>query len=209
MENIDFNSFKWNDSGLIPAVTQDARTLEVLMLAWVSKESLALSIETGYVHYFSRSRNEIWKKGETSGCLQKIFEIKYDCDEDSLLFMVEQTGAACHTGNKNCFHRSLYSTGESYGEGQNILERVLKVVENRRDNPKEGSYTNYLLDKGIDKTLKKVGEETAETIIAAKNQNREEISLEVSDLMYHLSVMMVQTGVCWQDIFGVLEGRYK
>lgn len=196
---------KFDEKGLITVVTQDYLTKEVLMVAYMNKEALDKTIETKIMHYFSRSRNELWKKGETSGHYQAVKGLYYDCDKDALLAFVDQTGVACHTGEKSCFYRSIIENSEpSYTE---ILKTIYDVIEDRSNNPKEGSYTNYLLDKGIDKTLKKVGEETAEVIIAAKNVDKEEVKYELADLMYHLSVMLFQKGVTWNDIFSQLEKR--
>lgn len=196
---------KFDEKGLITVVTQDYLTKEVLMVAYMNKEALDKTIETKIMHYFSRSRNELWKKGETSGHFQAVKGLYYDCDKDALLAFVEQTGVACHTGEKSCFYRSIIENNEtSYSE---ILKTIYDVIEDRSNNPKEGSYTNYLLNKGIDKTLKKVGEETAEVIIAAKNIDKEEVKCEVADLMYHLSVMLFQKDVTWNDVFAQLENR--
>lgn len=206
---------KFNEQGLIPAIAQDYLTREVLMMAYMNRESFDKTMETGQVHYFSRSRNELWLKGETSGHFQTVKEIRYDCDCDTLLILVEQQGAACHTEHKSCFYRSVDKDGvvseldEADSFGVDSFDYIYDVIVDRRDNPKEGSYTNYLFDKGLDKMLKKVGEETAEVIIAAKNQDKREIICEISDLIYHLSVTMVQSGVLWNDISEELKNRRK
>lgn len=207
---------KYNSHGLIPAITQDVETKEVLMMAYMNQEALEKTIETGKVHYYSRSREKLWLKGETSGHFQMVKEISYDCDGDTLLIQVEQMGGACHTGHKSCFYRTaegvketaeqVFDPGQVYGN-ENILRQVYEIIEDRRRNPQEGSYTNYLFTKGIDKMLKKVGEETAEVIIASKNLDKAEITYEISDLLYHLMVVMVQTGITWEDIFDELKGR--
>lgn len=204
---------KFDKHGLVPVITQDYKTKEVLMLAYMNQEAFNKTLETGKVNYYSRSRKEQWLKGETSGNYQIVKSIKYDCDADALLIEVEQIGAACHTGHHSCFYRNI--DGEEIDN--NIQEvkyfdaRVLKdeydTIVDRKNNPKEGSYTNYLLDKGIDKTLKKVGEETSEVIIAAKNDNKDEIIYEIADLLYHLMVAMVQRNINWEDIFKEIKNR--
>jgi phosphoribosyl-ATP pyrophosphohydrolase/phosphoribosyl-AMP cyclohydrolase len=203
-------NIKFDDKGLIPVIASDAGTGDALMLAYMNAEALRKTLETGQAHYFSRSRNKLWRKGETSGHVQAVREIYYDCDCDSLLLKIDQTGAACHTGNRSCFFRKLAfgnAGGKPAATGGDTLTRLLGVVKARRDDPAEGSYTNYLLDKGIDKILKKVGEESAEVIIAAKNSAKDEIVYEISDLMYHLCVLMLHSGVSWDDIYGELDSR--
>ena len=192
-------------NGLVPAITQDYITGEVLMLAYMNQESFDKTVETGVVHYFSRSRNKIWKKGETSGHFQNVKSISYDCDCDTLLLSIIQTGAACHTGNKSCFYRAVEGK-PVYG---NILNKLYDIIGGRRENPKEGSYTNYLLDKGTDKILNKIGEEAAEVIIAAKNNNKDEIIKETADLVYHLTVLLNDKNVVWDEVFNELYKRNK
>lgn len=209
------DELKFDDKGLIPVVTQDVITKEVLMLAYMNEEAFDKTIETGKVHYFSRSRSKLWLKGETSGHFQFVKAIKLDCDGDTILIEVEQIDAACHTGNKTCFYRIM--NGEKWEEiigradneklSSEILQEVYDVIADRSVHPKEGSYTNYLFTKGLDKILKKVGEETAEVIIAAKNKSKEEIKYEVSDLLYHLMVLLVERGLTLEDIYGELKGR--
>ncbi len=209
------DSIKFDDKGLVPVVTQDYKTKEVLMVAYMNEEAFDKTIETGKVTYFSRSRNKLWLKGETSGHFQLVKAIKLDCDGDTILIEAEQIDAACHTGNKTCFYRTLtngtWSEAESKADDDElsaqILQEVYNVIIDRTIHPKEGSYTNYLFTKGLDKILKKVGEETAEVIIAAKNKSKEEIRYEISDLMYHLMVLMVERGVTLEDIYGELKGR--
>lgn len=190
---------------LIPAVVQDYKTKEVLMVAYMNEQSLEKTLETGMTWFFSRSRGELWNKGATSGHVQKVVRIDYDCDEDTLLVFVEQTGAACHTGNRSCFYRTLCENGDV--PEANPLLSLEEVVEHRKTNPEEGSYTCYLFEKGIDKILKKVGEECAETIIAAKNGNKEELTGEIADLMYHLTVMMSCCELPVGDVMDELEKR--
>lgn len=220
---VDFyNNLKWNKDGLIPVIAQDATTEEVLMLAYMNKESLAKSLESGEAVYFSRSRGELWHKGETSGHFQKIVSMSYDCDADTILIKVNQIGVACHEGDKSCFHYDLKKlledgskikletdltvNGIALGKRLGLLE---SVIADRYDKRPEGAYTTYLFDKGIDKILKKVGEETAEVIIGAKNEGSEEIIYEASDLIYHLLVLFKEKGVNIADIETELAKRYK
>lgn len=202
---MDFiNKLKFNEKGLIPAIAQEISSGEVLMMAWMNEESLELTIDTGYATYYSRSRNKLWKKGETSGNLQKIISMKYDCDGDSILLIVEQTGPACHTGENSCFFNTIIGKKEI---ATKVLNDVYKVIIDRRDNPKEGSYTNYLFDKGIKKTCKKVGEEASEVIIGAVSGDTDNVKYETADLLYHLSVLLVQNNLTWNDVFRELEKR--
>ena len=190
---------------LIPAVVQDYKTKEVLMLAYMNEQSLLKTLETGYTWFYSRSRKELWNKGATSGHVQKVIKIDYDCDEDALLVFVDQTGAACHTGNRSCFYRTLVEN-EGVPEA-NPLVSLEAVIADRKMNPEEGSYTCYLFEKGLDKVLKKVGEECAETIIAAKNGDNVELNGEVNDLLYHLMVMMNICELPLDDVMAELEKR--
>jgi|LSQX01.1.fsa_nt_gb phosphoribosyl-ATP pyrophosphohydrolase/phosphoribosyl-AMP cyclohydrolase len=210
---------KFDNNGLVPVIAQDYKTNEVLMLAYMNEEAFAKTIETGKVHYFSRSRNKLWLKGETSGHFQNIKSIKMDCDGDALLVKVEQVKAACHTGHYSCFYREMdgedmkensdkvFDEKSVYHDNSEILQQVYDVIVDRTINPKEGSYTNYLFEKGLDKILKKVGEEAAEVIIAAKNKDKGEITYEISDLFYHLFVLMVERGVKLDDIYRELKKR--
>ena len=204
------DDIKFDEKGLVPAVVQDATDDRILMLAYMNRESLEKTLETGKTWFFSRSRGKLWNKGETSGHFQSVREILVDCDMDSLVIKVDQTGAACHTGNRSCFYRKA-ENGEltEYAEPANahILDEVYAVVKDRMENPKEDSYTNYLLDTGIDKILKKVGEECSETIIAAKNDEPDEIALETSDLLYHLIVMLAERGMTMEQVYAELKGR--
>ena len=198
-------NIKFDDTGLIPAIAQDIKSGEVLMLAYMNQASLDMTIKSGYATYYSRSRQELWKKGETSGNLQKVVSMKYDCDGDTLLLLVEQTGPACHTGAKSCFFNNFY--GDDARIQPSILDEVYNVILDRKANPKEGSYTNYLLDKGKEKTCKKVGEEASEIIIGAISGDSENVAYESGDLLYHLSVLMVQCDLTWDDIFTELKKR--
>lgn len=192
---------------LIPAIVQDYKTKEVLMLAYMNEESLSKTLETGYTWFYSRSRNELWNKGATSGHTQRVVKLDYDCDEDTLLVYVEQNGAACHTGNRSCFYRTLVENEEV--PEANPLVSLEEVIADRKANPEEGSYTCYLFEKGLDKVLKKVGEECAETIIAAKNGDKTELNGEVNDLIYHLMVMMNICELPLDDVLAELEKRSK
>lgn len=214
MGKIDLKfDLKFNEEGLIPTIVQDINTHDVLMLAYMNEESLKKTIETGFAHYWSRSRKKLWKKGETSGNTQKVEEIYYDCDKDSLLLKVEQKGDACHTGNRTCFFKTLDLDNNIKTDFQisskdaSILYELYGVIEDRRKNPIEGSYTNYLFSEGIDKILKKVGEEATEVVIASKNDSKEEVIYEVSDLIYHLTVLLVNQDITLDDIFEELKTR--
>ena len=199
----------FDEKGLIPVVIQDYRTGAVLMQAYMNEESLKLTQETGKATYFSRSRDKIWVKGEESGHFQYVKEILVDCDEDCLLMKVEQVEAACHTNNYSCFYRNLDGEQVDFKKqaSPNILYEVYDVICDRLVNPKEGSYTNYLFEKGIDKMCKKVGEEAAEVIIGAKNRSKEEVQYEAADLIFHLWVVLKEIGVEPDDIFKELQKR--
>ncbi len=196
---------KFDDKGLVPAIAQDVKTKEVLMLAYMNAESIAMTLESGYACYYSRSRQSLWKKGETSGHLQEIKGLYYDCDADTILLKVFQTGPACHTGQYSCFHNSVIDDGNLLEE--DILKKLYGIIADRKENPVKDSYTNYLFDKGIDKILKKVGEESAEVIIAAKNNDNQELIYEISDLVYHTMVLMINQGVSIEDIKEELKKR--
>ena len=260
MSNI-LQMVKFSAEGLIPAITQDIRTDEVLMLAYMNEESLKKTIETGKAHYFSRSRQKLWLKGETSGHFQQIRSISLDCDGDTLLLKVEQTGAACHTGHRSCFftrfdsdaliagvthsetaddetehsetaddetehsetaqndtaqiHEGAASAQASVatareacdGAGSEALKELYDVILDRLTHPKEGSYTNYLFDKGLDKILKKIGEEACEVVIASKNGASSEIKAEIADLLYHVMVLLVERGLTLQNVYEELRQR--
>lgn len=204
---MDFSQFKLNEQGLLPVIVQHYKTKDVLMLAYMNEESFDKTIKTGKMTYYSRSRNALWVKGETSGHFQYVKSLTIDCDKDTLLAKVGQIGAACHTGNPTCFFQPLAGTDDEKANPQRIFEHVYHTIVDRKQNPKEGSYTNYLFEKGIDKILKKVGEEATETVIAAKNPNLEELKYEVADLLYHLMVLMVERGLSWEDITQELSDR--
>ena len=266
MTNI-FEMVKYNADGLIPAVTQDIRTDEVLMLAYMNEESLRKTIETGRAYYYSRSRQKLWLKGETSGHFQKVRSISIDCDGDTLLLKVEQTGAACHTGHHSCFFTRMDANelaspnviGEAASQdnieplqrddvqsigasqqcgsaqckeeliqhtaatplepvsanaqeteniaGAEVLQEVFDVISDRLAHPKEGSYTNYLFTKGLDKILKKIGEESCEVVIASKNGSSTEIKSEIADLFYHVMVLLAERGMTLLDVYGELKQR--
>lgn len=201
------DELKFDRDGLIPAVVTDEETGEVLMQAYMNRESLEITKKSGKVTFWSRSRGALWTKGETSGNFLEFTGIAADCDGDSLLITARPMGPACHTGSKSCFFRELEGFEAPRRAAAAVLEEVYGTVADRKVNPKEGSYTNYLLDKGIDKILKKVGEETAEVIIAAKNDSKDEIRYETADLIYHLIVMLFDKGVRLADIYGELRSR--
>lgn len=204
---IDFSDFRLMENGLIPVVVQDYKTSEVLMVAYMNEEAYKKTLETGRMTYFSRSRNEIWVKGETSGHFQYVKSLMLDCDNDTILAKVRQVGAACHTGSYSCFFKKL--TKEDYVSTSplKVLEEDYNIIINRKNNPKEGSYTNYLFNKGIDKILKKCGEEASEIIIAAKNDGGEELKYEIADFLYHMMVLMAECGLDWEDITRELVNR--
>ena len=204
---MDFSEFKLNSDGLIPVIVQDYKTNEVLMMAYMNEEAFDNTVKTGRMTYFSRSRQCQWVKGETSGHFQYVRSLSIDCDRDTLLAKVDQVGAACHTGNRSCFYTTIVGADYDAKNPLQVFESVYNTIEDRRLHPKEGSYTNYLFDKGIDKILKKVGEEATEIVIAAKNPNPEEIKYEIADFLYHAMVLMVERGVTWEDITNELADR--
>lgn len=204
---LEFSELKLNPSGLIPVIVQDYKTNEVLMLAYMNKEAFNHTVKSGRMTYYSRSRKELWIKGEMSGHYQYLKSLTVDCDKDTLLAKVEQIGAACHTGSRSCFFQQIVGNDYDTTNPLQVFESVYGTIMNRKENPKEGSYTNYLFDKGIDKILKKVGEEATEIVIAAKNPNPEEIKYEISDFLYHVMVLMVERGITWEDITRELAER--
>lgn len=205
------NELKFNAHGLIPAVVQNIETKEVLMVAYMNADTLKQTLETGRATFWSRSRKEVWVKGATSGNYMYVKEVRVDCDADCLVLLVNPAGPACHTGNRSCFFRKVEDgklvKDDTVPERNDIFEREQAVVIDRKKNPEDGSYTNYLFDKGEDKILKKVGEEAAEVVIAGKNRDKGEISYEVSDLIYHLTVMLVDNDMAWDDIYKEMERR--
>lgn len=204
---LDFSEFKLNRDGLIPVIVQHYKTNEVLMLAYMNEESFDVTIKRGKMCYYSRSRQELWLKGETSGHYQHVKSLTLDCDNDTLLAKVDQVGVACHTGSPTCFFQTLVGEDNGAKNPLQIFENVYDTIADRKLNPKQGSYTNYLFEKGLDKILKKVGEEATELVIAAKNPNPEEIKYELSDFLYHAMVLMVERGVTWDDIVDELSDR--
>ena len=205
--NMTWSDFKTLDNGLVPVVVQDYRTNEVLMVAYMNEESFQATLDTGKMTYYSRSRQELWCKGETSGHYQYVKKLMIDCDQDTILAKVRQIGAACHTGHRSCFYRSLASREYVDTNPMTVLSEDLRTIQDRKEHPKEGSYTNYLFDHGIDKILKKVGEENTEIVIAAKNPDAEELKYEIADYLYHLMVLMVECDLDWSDIMKELVNR--
>jgi phosphoribosyl-ATP pyrophosphohydrolase/phosphoribosyl-AMP cyclohydrolase len=201
MSPINLDEIKFDERGLIPAIVQDAKTREVLTLAYMNRESVARTIETGETWFWSRSRNELWHKGETSGNTQRVVSLALDCDRDAIVVLVEPKGPACHTGAVSCF---ATDSSESLGS---LLEQLYYLIESRQRERPAGSYTTYLFDAGLDKILKKLGEESAETIIAAKNDDNQPLVSEVSDLIYHLLVLLVERGVSLEAIAEELKQR--
>ena len=204
---LDINSLKFDEKGLIPAVVIDNKTKKLLTLAYMSRESLEISMEKGLTCFYSRSRGELWLKGETSGNYQHIVSITADCDGDALEVIVEPDGPACHKGPFSCFNDTVWESPE-LTESQFSLEGLMKLIEGRKTEKKEGSYTTYLFEKGIDKILKKVGEESTEVIIAGKADDKAETIYEISDLTYHVLVLMVQMGISLDDIKRELASRH-
>ena len=205
---------KYDDKGLVLAVAQDYHSKKVRMVAYMNKEALEKTLETSEVYYFSRSRNEIWLKGETSGYFQYLKGISVDCDGDALLLQIEQKGGiSCHTGQATCFYQELTENvamvinREKASTSDDALTRLYEIIIDRKKNPVEGSYTNYLFAKGVDKILKKIGEESSEIIIASKDKNKEQVVFEISDLMYHLTVLMAEFEITWDDIKTELDKR--
>ena len=196
---------KFDEKGLICAIAQDVTSGEVLMQAYMNKEAFELTLSTGYAHYWSRSRQKLWKKGEESGHLQKVEGIYLDCDKDCVLLKVRQMGAACHTGNYSCFYTPVVEGGI----GVEMLGKLERIVDDRKRNPEEGSYTSYLFEKGIDKIAKKTGEEAVELVIASKNDDKDEIVGECADLLYHTLVLLREKGVTLKDVCTELDKRHQ
>ena len=205
-----WDEFKLGPDGLLPVVVQEASTDQVLMVAYMNEEAYNMTVATGRMTYWSRSRKEIWVKGLTSGHFQFVRSLTADCDMDTLLAKVDQIGAACHTGSHSCFFNEVQKEeGKEIFNPRTVLLNDYTTIADRREHPKKGSYTNYLFDKGLDKMLKKLGEESTEIIIAAKNPNPNEIVYEISDYLYHLMVVMVQKGITWDDVTEELARRQK
>lgn len=202
---IDINELKFDEKGLIPAIVVDAISKRVLTLAYMNRESLQISLEKGLTCFWSRSRQKLWLKGETSGNYHHIVSITADCDRDALVVMVESDGPACHLGTTSCFE---YPVFESEELKEFSYEGLLKLIEGRKTEKKEGSYTTYLFEKGLDKILKKIGEESTEVIIAAKAEDKKETIYEIADLAYHVMVLMVEAGISLEDIHRELASRH-
>lgn len=217
MMNIE--NLQYDAQGLIPAIIQDNTSGQVLMLAYMNKESLTKTVETGLTWFYSRSRQSLWQKGETSGHIQQVKDIRYDCDADTLLIKVDQTGAACHEGTSSCFSRllgseardssQLFDPAKVYGSAATVLGQLYHIISDRKAHPQEGSYTTYLFEKGQDKILKKVGEEAAETLIASKNNSTEELLYEMADLWYHCLVLLAYHNVTPTQLLEELQKRRK
>ena len=207
MTNTDWiTSVKYDDKGLVPAIVQDAATKDVLTLAYMNETSLRKTVETGETWFYSRSRQELWHKGETSGNTQTVENITWDCDQDALLVLVSKKGPACHKGEDSCFHEKVF--GEEKSSKENILLTLEKLIENREIERPEGAYTTYLFEEGVDKILKKVGEEASEVIIAAKNRDSEELKWEVADLFYHVLVLLREQKLPLETVLNVLVERH-
>ena len=202
---INIDELKFDEKGLIPAVVVDAVSKRVLTLAYMNRESLEISMQKGLTCFWSRSRNELWLKGETSGNYQHIVSITADCDKDALEILVEKDGPACHLGTDSCFENPVYKSNELQ---EFSLEKLMKLIEGRKTEKKEGSYTTYLFEKGLDKILKKVGEESTEVIIAAKAEDKKETVYEIADLAYHVMVLMTEAGISLEDIYRELASRH-
>ena len=205
---LQWEDLKKNPDGLIPVIIQDHRTGEVLMMAYMNEEAYGQTLRTGRMTYFSRSRRQLWLKGETSGHFQYLKSLTADCDKDTLLAKVSQVGAACHTGARSCFFNEIVRKEEEEAANPlQVFQEVFDVIKDRKVNPKEGSYTNYLFDKGIDKILKKLGEEATEIVIAAKNPGSNEVKYEISDFLYHMMVLMAEKDISWEEITTELANR--
>ena len=202
---MDIDGLKFDENGLILAVVQDAKTKQVLTVAYMNRESLKISMEKKLTCFWSRSRNELWLKGETSGNYQHIVSITADCDGDSLVVLVEPDGPACHKGTTSCFNDKVFESDELH---EFSLEQLMELIKGRKTEKKEGSYTTYLFEKGLDKILKKVGEESTEVIIAAKAEDKKETIYEIADLTYHVMVLMIQAGISLEDIHDELASRH-
>ncbi|MCY8016641.1 bifunctional phosphoribosyl-AMP cyclohydrolase/phosphoribosyl-ATP diphosphatase HisIE [Bacillus haynesii] len=205
---IKADELTFNEAGLIPAIVQDAASKEVLTLAYMNKESFEKTLETKETWFFSRSREELWHKGATSGNIQRVKDIRLDCDQDALIVLVEPAGPACHTGSYSCFSPGEHIR-QTYGGRFDIINELETVIAKRQAEMPEGAYTTYLFREGVDKILKKVGEEAAEVIIAAKNRDPEELKWEAADLLYHLLVLLREQSLPLDDVLGVLKERHE
>lgn len=194
---------KFDEKGLIPAIVQDCRTGGVLMMAYMNEESLKISMEEGRTCFWSRSRGELWRKGETSGNVQRVVSIKADCDRDALLISVDREGPACHTGSESCFFNTVSEGAETF-----TYEGLYELIRGRKENPQQGSYTTYLFEKGLDKILKKIGEESCEVVIAAMKKDKRETVFEIADLAYHILVLMAEEGIALGEIRSELASRH-
>jgi len=194
---------KFDEKGLIPAIVQDYKTGKVLMMAYMNEESLRITMEEGQCCFWSRSRGKLWRKGETSGNVQKVVSIKADCDGDALLISVDKAGPACHTGSESCFFNTVFDGADTF-----TYEGLYELIRGRKESPREGSYTSYLFEKGLEKILKKVGEENGEVIIAAMKRDKRETVYEIADLIYHLMVLMAEAGITPDEITAELASRH-
>ncbi len=204
---VEWADFKTNGDGLVPVIVQDYKTEQVLMLAYMNEQAFEDTLRTGKMNYYSRSRKSQWLKGETSGHFQYVKSLHLDCDNDTILARVHPVGPACHTGHTSCFFQTLAEKEHKETNPLKVFEDVFAVILDRKEHPREGSYTNYLFDKGTDKILKKVGEEATEIVIAAKNPDPEEIKYEISDFLYHVMVLMAVKGITWEEITQELANR--
>lgn len=208
--SLDFiNQVKFDEKGLVPAIAQDSQSGAVLMLAYMNRDALQKTVETKRATYFSRSRQQLWVKGETSGHIQEVVDLRVDCDGDAILLQVIQTGPACHTGSDTCFFNRILGDESAPSKGARAMLEDYKLIVDRKLHPTEGSYTNYLFDKGVDKICKKIGEEATEVVIAAKNNSVDELAYEAADLIYHLLVVMAQIGLTPEALFSEMEKRQR
>ena len=207
VSSLSWDQFRPNSDGLVPVVVQDYRTDEVLMLAYMNEEAFYTTLKLGRMTYWSRSRQELWTKGMTSGHFQYVKQLSIDCDNDTILAKVSQVGAACHTGNRSCFFNNIVKKEFVEKNPLRVLETVYNDIVDRKNNPKEGSYTNELLDKGLDEILKKLGEESTEIVIAAKNSDKDDLKFEISDFMYNCMILMVEKNITWEEIANELAQR--
>ncbi|MGH7885827.1 MAG: bifunctional phosphoribosyl-AMP cyclohydrolase/phosphoribosyl-ATP diphosphatase HisIE [Thermodesulfobacteriota bacterium] len=206
---MNIKNLKFDCNGLLPVIVQDYKSGQILMLAYANEEALQKTVDTGKTHFWSRSRNKLWNKGEESGNFQEVKEIFIDCDKDTVLITIEQTGVACHTGKETCFFTNIESKEILSPKFQsNAVEKVFAVVEDRKKNPKENSYVSSLMKSGIDRILKKIGEEAGETIIAAKNKDKKELIYELTDLWFHSLVLLSYAGLNPDNIFEELKSRF-